>query len=39
MTQSNSTLQYHIKMSSGDIGRYVLLPGDPSGRGISQTWG
>ncbi len=29
MTQSNSTLQYHIKMSSGDIGRYVLLPGDP----------
>jgi len=29
MTQTDSTLQYHIKMSSGDIGRYVLLPGDP----------
>lgn len=22
-------LQYHIKMRTGDVGRYVLLPGDP----------
>ncbi|MEM7114380.1 MAG: nucleoside phosphorylase [Chloroflexota bacterium] len=22
-------LQYHIKMKEGDVGRYVLLPGDP----------
>ena len=22
-------LQYHIKLKSGDVGRYVLLPGDP----------
>ncbi len=22
-------LQYHIKMKQGDVGRYVLLPGDP----------
>ena len=29
MSNSESTLQYHIKMRSGDVGRYVLLPGDP----------
>ena len=29
MSDSESTLQYHIKMRSGDVGRYVLLPGDP----------
>lgn len=23
------TLQYHINMRTGDVGRYVLLPGDP----------
>ena len=22
-------LQYHIQMKAGDVGRYVLLPGDP----------
>ncbi len=22
--------QYHIKLSSGDVGRYVILPGDPA---------
>ena len=22
-------LQYHIQMKPGDVGRYVLLPGDP----------
>ena len=22
-------LQYHIHMKEGDVGRYVLLPGDP----------
>ena len=22
-------LEYHINMRSGDVGRYVLLPGDP----------
>lgn len=21
--------QYHIDMKSGDVGRYVILPGDP----------
>ena len=21
--------QYHIRMKTGDVGRYVLLPGDP----------
>ena len=26
---SDEPLQYHIKMRTGDIGRYVLLPGDP----------
>lgn len=26
---SDEALQYHIKMRTGDIGRYVLLPGDP----------
>ena len=22
-------LQYHINMSAGDVGKYVILPGDP----------
>ena len=22
-------LQYHVRLKSGDVGRYVLLPGDP----------
>lgn len=26
---SNPELQYHIQMKKGDVGRYVLLPGDP----------
>ncbi|MBI9045360.1 MAG: nucleoside phosphorylase [Anaerolineaceae bacterium] len=25
----NEELQYHIQMKTGDVGRYVLLPGDP----------
>ena len=29
MKSYDSTLQYHIKMKQGDIGQYVLLPGDP----------
>ena len=23
------TLQYHLQLTQGDVGRYVLLPGDP----------
>ena len=23
------TVQYHIQLKKGDVGRYVLLPGDP----------
>ena len=23
------SLQYHLKIQPGDVGRYVLLPGDP----------
>ena len=26
---SDGNLQYHIKLKAGDVGRYVLLPGDP----------
>lgn len=26
---NEEALQYHINMRSGDVGRYVLLPGDP----------
>ena len=26
---STAELQYHIKLKKGDVGRYVLLPGDP----------
>lgn len=26
---SDNNLQYHIKLKQGDVGRYVLLPGDP----------
>ena len=25
----NEKKMYHIDMQSGDVGRYVLLPGDP----------
>jgi uridine phosphorylase len=27
--EKNDEVQYHIKVKSGDVGRYVLLPGDP----------
>lgn len=27
---SNTGTQYHIRCKSGDVGRYVLLPGDPA---------
>ena len=23
-------LQYHVQLKAGDVGRYVLLPGDPA---------
>lgn len=26
---NEDALQYHINMRTGDVGRYVLLPGDP----------
>jgi uridine phosphorylase len=26
---NKETVQYHIQLKSGDVGRYVLLPGDP----------
>lgn len=26
----NNELQYHIKCAEGDVGRYVILPGDPA---------
>lgn len=29
MAEINSEVQYHIGMKKGDVGRYVLLPGDP----------
>lgn len=29
MSDINKDVQYHINMKPGDIGRYVLLPGDP----------
>ncbi|HAJ06298.1 MAG TPA: uridine phosphorylase [Chloroflexi bacterium] len=29
MKSYDSELQYHIKMRKGDVGKYVLLPGDP----------
>ena len=25
----NSDVMYHIRLKKGDVGRYVLLPGDP----------
>lgn len=27
--ETNEQVQYHIKVKHGDVGRYVLLPGDP----------
>ncbi len=27
--KDDSGLQYHVKVKPGDVGRYVLLPGDP----------
>jgi uridine phosphorylase len=27
--KKENTLQYHVQLKSGDVGRYVLLPGDP----------
>lgn len=24
-------LQYHLQIRKGDVGRYVILPGDPNG--------
>ncbi|MFH0879626.1 MAG: nucleoside phosphorylase, partial [Lentisphaerota bacterium] len=29
MSEINPEVQYHINMKKGDVGRYVLLPGDP----------
>jgi uridine phosphorylase len=29
VAESDTTLQYHIHLKRGDVGRYVLLPGDP----------
>ena len=29
MSDMNAGVQYHINMKKGDVGRYVLLPGDP----------
>ncbi|HBN95506.1 MAG TPA: uridine phosphorylase, partial [Firmicutes bacterium] len=29
MTLEVGGLQYHIRLKKGDVGRYVLLPGDP----------
>ncbi|MBU1910099.1 MAG: uridine phosphorylase [Verrucomicrobia bacterium] len=29
MSEINKDVQYHINMKPGDVGRYVLLPGDP----------
>lgn len=29
MSEINSEVQYHINLKPGDVGRYVLLPGDP----------
>ncbi|HBW46628.1 TPA: uridine phosphorylase [bacterium] len=29
MSDTNSELQYHIHLKPGDVGRYVLMPGDP----------
>lgn len=29
MFDSNNPLQHHLKIKKGDIGRYVILPGDP----------
>lgn len=30
MSTEEDEVQYHIKMRKGDVGRYVLLPGDPA---------
>ncbi len=27
--ENPDNVQYHIKVKRGDVGRYVLLPGDP----------
>jgi uridine phosphorylase len=29
MGDIDPTLQYHVHLKKGDVGRYVLLPGDP----------
>ena len=29
MNYSENDKQYHIQVASGDVGRYVILPGDP----------
>jgi uridine phosphorylase len=29
ITMNEDAVQYHIKLKKGDVGRYVLLPGDP----------
>ena len=32
----NDEKQYHIQLKKGDVGKYVLLPGDP-GRSIEES--
>ena len=27
--QGDTGLEYHVKVKKGDVGRYVILPGDP----------
>ena len=29
MKYSENGVQYHIQLKAGDVGRYVILPGDP----------
>ena len=29
MNYSENNKQYHIQVGEGDVGRYVILPGDP----------
>ena len=29
MKYSDEGVQYHLQIKSGDVGKYVLLPGDP----------
>ena len=29
MKYTENGIQYHLQIKSGDVGRYVVLPGDP----------